>query len=308
MDSSSVREFHRLVDQAGFWRLLLSWAGLILAALALTACATAQAAPPDLVLQPRATLRPVIPTAEGSTAVSVALVGATPSAIPEGGQGGEGLDATAAAYSVSVGSDPTGAKTAAFTTLKDFINPHGIYSQAWWLADDGHASMAETLAVILYTEGNTAFDVRTAVAARFLWYCGGLGSTCEGANLINFLSYFQPWREPWNSSGFTSDHAKKYLPLADDLVHQAPGLLTAMIPGADTYVQSEDGLSLGGSIDWYRTKFHFANVDPSWDTFLRQQLRRLPDGPNRLWVLTMGDASKVCGSQFLCADMTQPRQ
>jgi hypothetical protein len=293
---------------AAFGRRWLGRASLALAALALAACGTAQATPPEVVLLPRATTRPVIPTAEGSTSVSVALVGATPSPEPVDGQGGEGLDATAAAYSVSVGSDPTGAKTAAFTTLKDFINPKGIYAHAWWLADDGHASMAETLAVILYTEGNTAFDVRTAVAARYLWYCGGLGSTCQGANLINYLSYFQPWREPWNASGFTSESAKKYLPLAEDVVDQAPGLLTAMIPGADTYVQSEDGLRLGGPIDWNQTKFHFANVHPSWDTFLRQQLRRLPDGPNRLWVLTMNEASKVCGSQFLCADMTQPRQ
>src|SRR3954452_16108790 len=96
---------------ACFCRLLLSRAGLALAALAVAACGTAQAASPELVLQPRATQRPVIPTAEGSTSVSVALVGATPSAVPEGWQGGEGLDATAAAYTVSVGSDPTGAKT-----------------------------------------------------------------------------------------------------------------------------------------------------------------------------------------------------
>ncbi len=292
---------------AHFCRLSLTRACLTLAALALVACGAAQAAQQEIVLQPRPTLRPVFPTAEGSTSVSVARVAATPSALPEVPPGGEGLNATAAAYSTSIGSDPSGAKTAAFTTLNDFINPRGIYSQAWWLADDGHASMAESLAVILYTEGNTAFDVRTAVAARYLWYCGGLGSTCQGINLINFLSYFQPWREPWNSGGFTSEHAMKYLPLAEDLVHQSPGLLTAMIPGADAYVQSEDGLRLGGPIDWNRTKFHFANVDPSWDSFLRQQLRRLPDGPNRLWVLSMGDATKVCGSQFLCSDMTQPR-
>ncbi|MEP7356180.1 MAG: hypothetical protein ABI847_02945 [Anaerolineales bacterium] len=291
--------------RTAFVRRWLSRSGLALAALALAACATAQAAP-ELVLQPRATQRPVIPTAEGSTSVSVAVVAATPSPVPEGWQGGEGLDSTAADYTISVGTDSSGAKTAAFTTLKDFINPHGIYSRAWWLADDGHASLAEAIAVILYTEGNTAFDVRTAVVARFLWYCGGLGSTCQGANLINYLSYFQPWREPWNAN-FTSENAKKYLAFADDLVHQAPGLLTAIIPGADTYVQSQDGLSLGGPIDWNRTKFHFANVDPTWDAYLRQALRRLPDGPNRLWVLTMGDAAKVCGSQFLCADMTQPR-
>jgi hypothetical protein len=277
----------------------------LLAALVLAACAAEQSIPPVLVLQPQPTQRPVIPTAEGSTSVSVAVVAAAPSAVPEDKVGGEGLDATAGAYSVSVGSDPSGAKTAAFTTLKDFINPRGIYSGAWWLEDD-HATMAEALAVIFYTEGNTAFDVRTAVAARFLWYCGGLGSTCHGINLINYLSYFQPWREPWNAN-FTSENAKKYLPLADDLVRQTPGLLTAMIPGADTYVQSEDGLSLGGPIDWNRTDFHFANVHPTWDTYLRQQLRRLPDGPARLWVLTMGEASNVCGSQFLCADMTQPR-
>jgi hypothetical protein len=290
---------------AAWRRRTLRLPGLLLAVLLLAGCGAQQSIPPVLVLQPHPTQRPVIPTAEGSTSVSVAVVAVSPSAVPEAQTGGEGMEATAGAYTDSVGSDPSGAKTAAFTTLKDFINPHGIYSGAWWLEDD-HATVAEALAVILYTEGNTAFDVRTAVAARYLWYCGGRGSTCQGANLINYLSYFQPWREPWNAN-FTSENAKKYLPLAEDLVRQAPGLLTAMIPGADTYVQSEDGLSLGGPIDWNRTDFHFANVHPTWDTYLRQQLRRLPDGPARLWVLTMGEASKVCGSQFLCADMTQPR-
>jgi hypothetical protein len=80
-----------------------------------------------------------------------------------------------------------------------------------------------------------------------------------------------------------------------------------MIPGADAYVASSDGLSLGGPIDWSHTRFHFANVDATWDAFLRAQLHRLPNGPARLWVLTMGEAGRVCGSQFVCADMTQPK-
>jgi hypothetical protein len=160
----------------------------------------------------------------------------------------------------------------------------------------------------LYTEGNTNWDVRTAVLARFLWYCGGQGSNCQGPALINFLSYFQPWREPWVAPGFTSDNAEQYRSLALDLITQRAGLLTAMIPGADAYVHQTDGLSLAGPIDWSHTSFHFANVDPTWDTFLRTQLHRLPNGPNRLWVLTMGEAGRVCGSQFVCADMTQAKQ
>ena len=279
--------------------------GLAILALLLCACASAPGAIPEIMLQPRATLPPAAATSTGS--VTVALVGPTPTALPAGG-GDEGIVATAAAYTISVGSDPSGAKTAAFITLKDFSNPHGPYSRAWWLMDDGRASIADALAVILYTEGNTQWDVRTAVAARYLWYCGGQGANCQGAALINYLSYFQPWREPWNAPGFTSENAMKYLPLADELVSQTPGLLTAMIPGADTYVASENGLSLAGPVDWSQTKFHFANVDPTWDSYLREKLRRLPNGPARLWVLSMGEASRVCGSLFLCADMTQPRQ
>ena len=86
------------------------------------------------------------------------------------------------------------------------------------------------------------------------------------------------------------------------------GLLTAIIPGADTYVADNAALTLGGSINWGLTKFHFANVHPTWDSYLRDKLKRLPNGPARLWVLTINEASKVCTSQFLCPDMTQSRQ
>src|SRR5437016_3079819 len=116
---------------AAFRRRWLRQACLALAALALAACGTAQAAP-DIILQPRPTQRPVFPTAADSTSVSVAVVAATPSPVPAAAVGGEGLAATAADYTISVGSDPSGAKTAAYTTLKDFINPHGIYAHAWW--------------------------------------------------------------------------------------------------------------------------------------------------------------------------------
>jgi hypothetical protein len=102
------------------------------------------------------------------------------------------------------------------------------------------------LAVILYTEGNTNSDVRAAVVARYLWYCGGTGTRCQGPALINFLSDFQPWREPRQAFGFTSAEAQTYLGLAEDLVHQRAGLLTDMVPGADTYVHSEVGLSIAG--------------------------------------------------------------
>jgi hypothetical protein len=109
------------------------------------------------------------------------------------------------------------------------------------------------------------------------------------------------------SRGFANEAAARYEDFARDLVDQRAGLVTAMIPGADTYVGSADGLSQGGSVDWSQTLFHFANVHPSWDSYLRDRLRRLPNGPSRLWVLTMGEAGRVCVSQFLCPDMTQAR-
>jgi len=275
----------------------------LLGVIGLAACAVAPVTAP---LPPDLSYAPPAPVATSAASVAVALTG--PTATPLSAHGDVGIIATLAAYQSATGEDPTGSKTAAFTTLDDFSNPHGPYSRSWWFADDGRADLSEVLAVILYTEGNTSWDVREAVAARFLWYCGGLGSACQGPALINFLSYFQPWREPWVAPGFTSDSAAQYRSFAQDLIGQRPGLLTAMIPGADAYVHSRDGLSLAGSIDWSHTRFHFANVDPSWDTFLRSQLHRLPNGPARLWVLTMGEAGRVCGSQFVCADMTQPRQ
>jgi hypothetical protein len=250
------------------------------------------------------------PTAAARSAdvVSVAIVIPDPTATPIPLPGDEGLRATLADMNAAVGTDPTGAKSQAYSTLSRFVDPQSVYGGAWWFADDGRADIYEVLAVILFTEGSTSFDVREAVAARYLWYCGGKGTHCQGAALINFLSYFQPWREPWVSRGFTHDAASKYLVLARDLVEQKPGLVSAMIPGADAYVSDPGGLSRGSSVDWNQTPFHFANVHPTWDTYLRAQLRRLPNGPARLWVLTMGEASRVCQSQFLCPDMTRSRQ
>ena len=216
------------------------WLGL-LGGFGLAACAVAPVTPP---LPPNFDNVPVAPVATGDTSVAVAITG--PTATPLSAQGDAGIIATLAAYQSATGSDPTGSKTAAFTTLDDFSNPHGPYSRSWWFADDGRADLSEVLAVILYTEGNTSWDVREAVAARFLWYCGGLGNACQGPALINFLSYFQPWREPWVAPGFTSDSAEQYMSFAQDLVSQRAGLLTAMIPGADAYVHSSDGLSLAG--------------------------------------------------------------
>src|SRR5690606_38817445 len=105
---------------------------------------------------------------------------------------------------------------------------------------------------------------------------------------------FQPWREPWMARGFTSDDAAQYEEYARELVHQQPGLLTTLIPGADTYVHDENALSLATSIDWQVTPFHFANVHPSWDEYLRERLRRSPNGAGRLWVFTLAEASRVC--------------
>ena len=280
-----------------------AWLGLLVT-FGLAACAVTPVTPPA---PPFFDSLPAAPLATASSSVAVAVSGATPTSALAGSRGDEGIQATLADYPLATGDDPAGSKTAAFTTLQDFANPHGPYSRSWWFADDGRAEISEVLAVILYTEGNTSWDVRTAVLARFLWYCGGQSNVCQGPALINFLSYFQPWREPWVAPGFTSDHAQQYEALAQDLVSQRPGLLTAMIPGADAFVHSTNGLSLAGPVDWLHTSFHFANVDPTWDAFLRVQLHRLPNGPSRLWVLTMGEAGRVCGSQFLCADMTQPR-
>lgn len=282
------------------WLCLLAWAGLA------AACAVAPATPPSPPDFGYASV--AAPAATASVSVGVAFIGATPTQPLFPGRADEGIIATLADYRLATGDDPTGSKTAAFTTLQDFTNPHGPYSRSWWFADNGRPDISDVLAVIFYTEGNTNWDVRTAVAARYLWYCAGLGSACGGPALINFLSYFQPWREPWIAPGFSSDSAQQYKSFAQDLIYQRAGLLTAMIPGADTYVRSPDGLSMAGSIDWPGTSFHFANVDPTWDTFLRSRLHRLPNGPSRLWVLTMREASQVCGSQFICADMTQPRE
>ena len=276
----------------------------LLAGLCLAACAVAPVTPP---LPPDFGNGPAVAAATGSASVAVAVIGTTATPLPVVGLGVAGITDTLKTFKASIGGDPTGMKAAAFITLQTFADPTGPYSGSWWFLDDGHADISEVLAVILYTEGHTSWDVRTAVAARYLWYCAGTGTNCEGAALINFLSYFQPWREPWNAPGFTSDNAEQYKSFAQDLIYQRPGLLTAMIPGADTYARSTDGLSIAGPIDWLHTQFHFANVDPSWDSYLRDQLHRFPNGPARLWVLTMGEAVQVCGSEFICADMTQPR-
>jgi hypothetical protein len=278
----------------------------LLAAVALAAAACTGINP---VTPPPFHTRTPGPTPRPNIQVAVELATATPTpalALPAA-PADAGLRATLADYTGAVGDDPAGDKTDAFITLQDFTNPRGTYAGTWWLRDDNYADIYEVLAVILYTEGNTNWDVRTAVAARYLWYCGGAGTTCQGHNLINFLSYFQPWREPWVARGFTSEHASKYEAFATELVQQKPGLLTVIIPGADAYIHSPDGLSVDGSIDWSITPFHFANVDASWDAYLRQTLRRSANGPARLWVLTMNEAARVCRSRFLCDDMTQPR-
>jgi hypothetical protein len=271
----------------------------------LTACFPNPATPPPVS---RATWTPPA-TAAPNIVVAVAQATTTLTPVPGPAQvrADQGLLATLKDYQVSVGPDSSGAKTDAYVTLQDFVNPTGKYAGEWWLRDDGQGDIYEALAVILYTEGHTSWDVRTAVAARYLWFCGGTGTTCQGRELINFLSYFQPWREPWMSRGFTSANAETYEEFARELVHQQPGLLTTIIPGADTYVHSENALSSSSSIDWFQTPFHFANVDPTWDVYLRRQLRRSPNGIARLWVLTISEAGRVCGSQFICQDMTQPR-
>ena len=220
---------------------------------------------------------------------------------------GSALSATLADYSAVSGDDPTGAKAAALVTLRNFVDASGPYRGAWWFEDDGSVEMEETLAVIFYGEASSSLDVRKAVAARFLWYCGGQGEKCQGHALVNFLSYFQAWREPWMvSRGFMNASAKDYLALAGDVVHQQ-GILREWIPGAEWFVQNPNGLMEAGPVDWETTPFHFANVHPTWDAFLRRALGRSPNGPNRLWVLTVGEARKACQAGFVCPDMTQPK-
>jgi hypothetical protein len=280
------------------------WVGLLVVVGLAAGCAVMPVTPPA---PPDFGDKPAVPGTDGPVGVSVALIGATTTPRPATAVVTEGINATLADTGGAIGSDPTGMKTAAYLTLQNFDDPNGPYSGSWWFLNDGRADISELLAVILYTEGNTSWDVRTAVTARYLWYCAGTGSGCQGHALIDFLSYFQAWRKPWNAPGFTSDSSQQYASFAQDLVNQRPGLLTAMIPGADTYVRSNDGLSLSGPIDWANTSFHFANVDSTWDGYLRGELRRPPNGPNHLWVLTMGEAGLVCGSEFVCADMTRPR-
>ena len=214
---------------------------------------------------------------------------------------------TLASYSAGPDDDPTGAKTAAVVTLRNFVDAGGPYRGAWWFAADDQGELDEILAVILFTEGNTSLEVRKAIAARFLWYCGGQGESCQGHALVNFLSYFQAWREPWMAgSGFTNSAATSYLALASDVIRQR-GVVEDWIPGAAWFVQNPNGLSEPGPVDWTLTPFHFANVHPTWDAYLRLALGRAPNGPNRLWVLTVGEAGKVCTGGFVCPDMTQAR-
>jgi hypothetical protein len=244
------------------------------------------------------------PTATANIRVSVSISGPTPTFTPPPSDGAEGLLATLDAFTDTARLDS--AKADALATLRSFTDPGGLYHSAWWLANDGHADIYEILAVILYTEGNTNVEVTKAIAGRYLWYCGGAGLRCSGTPLVNFLAYFQPWRQPWlNHSGFISDHAQDWLWLARDMVAQT-GLVTDWIPGADKFVHDPQGL-YGTSVYWDNVVFHFANVDPSWDTYLRERLHRGPNGASGLWVLTIREAGQVCQSRFICEDMTQPK-
>ena len=210
-------------------------------------------------------------------------------------------------YDFESEDDPTGAKTAALVTLHNFVDANGPYRGAWWFETGQGGDLFEALAVIFYTEGSTNLEVRKAIAARYLWYCGGESPRCQGHALINFLAYFQAWREPWRvPSGFANAAAKDYLALADDVVNQR-GIVLEWIPGAEWFAHNAAGLQAPGPVDWETTPFHFANVHPTWDVYLRRALGRPPNGPNRLWVLTIGEANQVCGSRFVCPDMTQAR-
>lgn len=277
----------------------------LLAACLIAACAPAVARLPDLAARPTPT--PLIVVAVVGPTLTLPAAPSQigpPTLAPDGGQG---IAATLAGYIPA--DDPDGAQTAALATLRDFADPAGVYRGAWWFEADGGADMAEVIAVIFFTEANLNVKVQQAIAARYLWYCGGQGAACSGSQLMNFLSYFQPWREPWNAGArFTSPRAQDFLPFAHDLVRQQRGLLTALIPGADSYVRNPDGLDSREPVDWHNTPFHFANVDPTWDAYLRQTLGRGSNGANRLWVLTMAEAQRVCPSAFVCSNMTREKK
>ena len=268
----------------------------------LASCAPSISTPPALAVRPTPT--PI---------VFVAVVGPTPSKtappatltpVPDASKG---IAETLASYVPT--DDPEGSKGQALATLRDFVDSSGVYRGAWWFAEDNTADVYEIIAVVFFTEGNLNVRVQQAIAARFLWYCGGTGTGCSGDSLILFLSYFQPWREPYAAGArFTDNKAKDFLPFAADLVHQEPGVLTALLPGADTYVRDPNGIESRAPIDWPNTPFHFANVHPTWDTYLRQTLGRGPNGAIRLWVLTMAEASAVCPSAFVCENMTKEKK
>jgi len=286
-------------------RLSSQFAILLLISWIASACAPAISDIPDLAV--RATPTPV---------VVVALVPPTPtpmgSATPVVNPTGQPDAAVGIAMTLSTYTpihDPDGAQDAAFATLRDFADPNGVYRGAWWFQNDGTADIYEIIAVLFYTEANLNVKVQQAIAARYLWYCAGTGVECNDSQLMNFLSYFQPWREPWNAGArFTSPKAQDFLPFARDLVLQQRGVLTALIPGADSYVRNPDGLEARTPVDWPDTPFHFANVDPSWDNYLRQALGRGSNGANRLWVLTMAEATRVCPSAFVCENMTKVKK
>ena len=219
-----------------------------------------------------------------------------------------GMLVTLSDYKVNAVFDPGGAKADAFDTLYDFTRPLGKYHDAWWFDDDGQADIYEALAVIFFTEGHRSEIVRRAVAARYLWYCGGYATACSGTDLMNFLAYFQPWIWPDTTNGnFTHPTARSYLALAEELVGQTPGTITDWIPGADLFVSDPGIEEYSSPVNWGRTPFHFANVHLTWDIYLREKLGRGPDGPDRLWVLTMGEATRVCPSATLCNFMARER-
>lgn len=273
-----------------------------LVAILLPACAPQVQEP--MALKQRATPTPLVVVAVVGPTITPTFPPGTPTPIPDGTLG---LTTTLSSYIPA--EDPEGSKTEAFATLRDFTDPNGVYRNAWWFEGDHIADIYEILAVVFFTEGNLNVRVQQAVAARYLWYCGGTGTECSGPALINFLAYFQPWREPFSAGArFTSEKAQEYLPFASDLVWQRSGLVTALVPGAEGYIRNPDALDAPSPIDWANTPFHFANVDPSWDSYLREQLGRGPNGSNRLWVLTMAEASRVCPSAFICENMTKARQ
>lgn len=135
------------------------------------------------------------------------------------GAASPGMDDTLKNYRLI--NDPNGNKAAALQTLRDFANPVGPYSQAWWFADDGQADIYEVISAMLQIEARGEIRKIDQISARYVWYCAGEGINCGGDKLISFLSEYAVWRAPITApGGFTNANAAQYQTLSIEIANQ----------------------------------------------------------------------------------------